>query len=127
LRYLWLDRIQNLPIRDVAHLEVLLLYQSLLIAHPILAFWCECVACVVCLADIAIYTTPAIFAVTTWFVWLAQWSVFRFLCQRTAEGFYTIFTTISRRTYTFAIVLVAFSKLVAMEVTEVAVETRRAF
>jgi len=127
LRYLWLNRIQNLPIRNVAHLKVLLLYQALLVTHPILAFWCECIACIICLANIAVYTTPAIFTIARWLIWLAQWSIFWFLCERAAERFYTIFTTISRRTYTFAIILVALSELVAVEVAEVAIEARRTF
>jgi len=72
LRPLWLDRIKNLPIRDITHLKVLLLYQALLIAHSVLPLWHERITRIIRLADIAVYTTPTLITITRLLISLAQ-------------------------------------------------------
>ena len=63
LRLLRIQRIYNLLIRDIAHLVVLLLHQTLLIAYTVLPFRHETVTSVVGLTDIAHDTIPALIAI----------------------------------------------------------------
>jgi len=71
LRLLWLDGIQDLPIRDITHLEVLLLHQALLVTHSVLPLWHQRITCIICLADIAIYATPTLITITRLFISLS--------------------------------------------------------
>jgi len=125
LRLLWLYRIKDLPIRDITHLEVQLLHQALLIAHSVLPLRHERITRIIRLADIAIYATPTLITITRLFIRLAQRPVLKLPRQRSTQRLFTVFTAKAGRTYALAVCLVALSKLVALEVFEIAVEARR--
>lgn len=73
MRFLLLELVKNLAIGDVAHLVVLVDDQALTITDATLALRHHGVAGVVCLADVAVYTLPALFALAV--VALARQSV----------------------------------------------------
>ena len=120
---LFLQLFQDLLVRDVALLIVLVDYQISVVADAIHALWQQRSASVVGIADIAVNAFPARFAValgpsTGW--------TFATHGQRAAERVGAVLSSPSRWTNASAIGRTAVGKLVALEVLEVAVETRRA-
>jgi hypothetical protein len=82
LRLLLLERIEDLAVGDVAHLEVLIDDQTLAITDATLALRHHGIAGVVCLARVAVYTLPALFTLAI--VALARKSVVA-VGQRTTQ------------------------------------------
>jgi hypothetical protein len=73
LGFLLLELIEDLAVGDVAHLVVLIDYQALTITDATLALRHHGVAGVICLADVAVYTLPALLTLAV--VALARQSV----------------------------------------------------
>jgi hypothetical protein len=78
LGLLVLELIEDLPVCNVAHLEVLLDELAVLVANTTLAVWHHGVACVVRFADIAIDACPtiatlALLLAASWCAILSVW------------------------------------------------------
>jgi hypothetical protein len=89
LGLLLLELIENLAVGDVAHLVVLIDDQALAVTDATLALGHHGVAGVVCLANIAVYTLPALFALAV--VALARQSVMS-IGQRTTQRLRAVLT-----------------------------------
>jgi hypothetical protein len=90
LRLLLLELIENLAVGNVAHLVVLIDDQTLAITDATVAFRHHGVTGIVCLADIAVYTFPAVVALAV--VALTRQSVVTF-GQRTTQRLRAVLTT----------------------------------
>jgi hypothetical protein len=124
LRLLVLQCIENLLIRDVTHLVVLLDQLSLLEANATLSTWDESVTCLVRLADVAVDATPSFAAFATV---SASWCPIAIsIGQRATQRRRAIIASKAWLAVAFAIPLYTFGELVALEVVEVAVEAGRA-
>lgn len=123
LRLLVLQLVENLAVRDVTHLVVLLDNETLAVAHAIDALWHQGVTSLVGGADIAIDACPALFAVAL--CALARRPVSA-ISERAADGIRAVVAAEARRTDAAAVVLAAAGKLMTRELLEVAVEARRA-
>lgn len=114
LRLLLLELIQDLPVRDVTHLEVLIDQLSLLVAHTALAFGHERVACLVRLAHIAVYALPSFTALAV--LLLPSRSSVAAIGQRAAEGFRAVFSAEAGGAIAFPVRFATLGELVAFEV-----------
>lgn len=123
LGLLLLELVEDFPVRNIAHLEVLLDELSLLEAHASLPIRHHRIASVVRLAHIAVYSTPSIFALTRLIP--SSWCSVSAVRQRATERLRAIFAPETRRTNAFSVRLAAGRILLALEVLEVAVEAGR--
>ena len=121
LRLLPLELLQDLLVRDVALLVVLVNNQPPFVANPAFNVWHQGIASAVGLADIAIYALPTMIAVAGRA--FPGWPLVAH-GQRAAQRFGTVVSTPSWRTYASPVGGAAVGKLVALKVLEVAVETR---
>lgn len=83
---LWLlvfQLVENLPVRDVADLEVLLDQLAVLVAHAALAVGHQSIAGTVGLADIAVDARPAFAALALSVA--SSWRPVLAICQRAAQ------------------------------------------
>lgn len=124
LRFLVLELIEDLPVGDIAHLEVLLDQLAFLVAHAALPIGHHSIASVVCFADVAVETRPAVSTLaipvaSSWCSVLALW-------QRATQWLRAVLSSKPWRTAASSTGLGALSELMALEVVEVAVEAWRA-
>lgn len=122
LGYLFLQLLQDLLIRNIALLIILVNHESSLVADSINAFQHQCGASIVTIADVAVYAFPARVAVAGWTISRRTLVARR---QRSTERVRTILPSPSCRAYTSTVRCATVGELVALEVLEVAVETRR--
>lgn len=85
LGLLVLELVEDLPVGDVTHLEVLLDQLAVLVAHSALAIGHQRVAGVVGLADIAVDAGPTVLALALCFG--PAWCSFFAVCKRAAQRF----------------------------------------
>lgn len=100
LRYLVFELLQDLLVRDIALLVVLMNHKTSPVADSIDAFWHQCSAGSIVRAHVAVYAFPAGIAVTSWPVSRRTFVAQR---QRPAERIRTVLTPPPWRTYTPAI------------------------
>jgi hypothetical protein len=122
LRFLVLELVQDLAIRDVANLVVFLYETAITIAYAIFTLRHQSIAYIVCHAYVAVDAFPALFAIAR--RPLSRGSVL--VGERAAQGFGAVFAAETWWADTPAICLAALCELMALEVFEVAVEARRA-
>ena len=122
LRLLVLQRVQDLAVRNVAHLVVLLDDKTLAVAHAIDAFGHQGIASLVGGADIAIDAFPALSAVALCALAGRPISA---VSERAADRIGAVVATEARRTHAAAVALAAARELVARELLKVAVEAGR--
>lgn len=123
---LWLallELIQNLAIRDIAHLMILVDGHALTVANTSFPVGHHRVASIVCIAYIAVDTTPAVLARAV-FV-LSRCSIDT-VGERATGGRGTIISSIPRWARALAREFVTRGELMTLERIELAVETRRA-
>jgi hypothetical protein len=118
-----LELINDLAIRDVAHLVVLLHDQSFAVADAIFSIRHHGITCVVRLANIAIYPLPSFGAFAllplSWKPVLAFW-------KGSTQWLAAVFSAKTRRAGALAAAASTVGELKTREVVKVAVETRRA-
>lgn len=123
LRFLLLELIQDLPVRNVAYLMVLLDDHALPEAHAVTALGHHGIAREVRLAHIAVDAFPPVLARA--FMALTRQPVIA-VGERTAKRLAAVFATEAMGTGTLARGLCAVGELVANEIIEVAIEAGRA-
>lgn len=111
--------VEDLSICDIAHLKVFLDGDTLLVAPTALTFGHHRIAGIVRFADIAVDTSPAIFAATR--VTFTSRPVLA-IGQGAAHGSRTVVSSKARRAGAFAVVLVAGRKVGTVVGVELAVE-----
>ena len=110
LRFPSFQNVDNLYIRNIAHLVVLMYDFSILVTHSSFDLGHQRVTCLIRRADIAIDTRPSIFAFAV--VPLSHGSIYS-VCQRSTNRRQTVVSSVSRRACTFAVVLITFGILTA--------------
>lgn len=110
---LLLQLIENLAVCDIAHLVVLIHQQTLPVADSIHSLGHHGAACIVRLADIAVYALPSLFTLA---VMTLAWEAILAICKRTAKRFTAVFATKARGTIAFSRRLGTVGELVTYKV-----------
>jgi hypothetical protein len=124
LRLLVLELVEDLAVRDVTHLEVLMHELAVLEANTALAIGHQSITGLIGLAHIAVDALPPVFAITR--LRTASGCSIAPVGERIAEGFRAILAPKAWGTYALAVRFAAFGKLLTSKILEVAVEARRA-
>jgi len=116
------ESVQDLAIRDVTYLVILLLHDSLPVTDAIFALGHQSVTGIVGLAHITVDARPAVLALAAV---AFSWQSVLAICQRATQRLATVFAAKARRTRALAAALGAVAILHTLEVTQVAVKARR--